>query len=840
MFRKVGDRMVKEKVPKKKREILEGLEGIKKLDDPLKAKKKPEPIKPLETGGMEVVTLKKQLEEEKRKTQLLEKEKKDLEEKRKGLAKIIEKVSSKPEAPEPKTSPEPAEPKLTDLEKKLTDQFHSQIKEIKDSMAAIGTKMEKTEKPEDGKIKKLVDKIQSETVSKISALEDTMKKLSDRLTTQEVPSKGGEEVSKGLAAFGGTVELQSDLNDLKKSLRDLERIFVEMRDDNETRFSRIKEQMKRIEKLPSLEEKLQALIEKLGPENIEKLKKLVFSTEELSDQVIPQEIKKGLSKELSPVIGDIRTLKDNTSKFNERVKRVYNEMSYLKSEMKNLYKLGDYIAGLQSDRDKTRQDIKEGETKLLERIANLEIRLKEKSQEISENIKNFKKDYSEFVEEIVNKLFRDMFESKLSEVKDKTSKEFVSFRDEIDVISSRFYQFQNEVNPNIEIIKEQIKEFEKILERIKNFQEKLNLNVEKSIEKKFSDVSRPALSEMEGKISKTMETVDGRIGDLESELSQFRDVVNPTLEMFKGDLEKFDGRLEKFNEFQSNLNDKIKEIKLENKEIFKTLGSLEKLEENIETLDTKSKEIDDLKGLLDERIGELDKKLKTLDERLSEQKKFLERVDKIEKVLDDFSVEISKLTDGSAALEKRIDYNKGLFEESIGDLRDEKSQLENVVRPTLEMFRNDLGDLADNIQALKEVQAGVKDGLKEAKENDRDLFKRLDKLESSVQDILESSRKSFAVKFEKINERVKNLGERISSTRKSIEVSEEKWKELKMMGNFQEKMGKRIERLERELATVRAQFENVVEQSLMDRKKLEEMSKKQKERINSLLSELRG
>jgi len=832
--------MVKEKVPKKKREILEGLEGIKKLDDPLKAKKKPEPIKPLETGGMEVVTLKKQLEEEKRKTQLLEKEKKDLEEKRKGLAKIIEKVSSKPEAPEPKTSPEPAEPKLTDLEKKLTDQFHSQIKEIKDSMAAIGTKMEKTEKPEDGKIKKLVDKIQSETVSKISALEDTMKKLSDRLTTQEVPSKGGEEVSKGLAAFGGTVELQSDLNDLKKSLRDLERIFVEMRDDNETRFSRIKEQMKRIEKLPSLEEKLQALIEKLGPENIEKLKKLVFSTEELSDQVIPQEIKKGLSKELSPVIGDIRTLKDNTSKFNERVKRVYNEMSYLKSEMKNLYKLGDYIAGLQSDRDKTRQDIKEGETKLLERIANLEIRLKEKSQEISENIKNFKKDYSEFVEEIVNKLFRDMFESKLSEVKDKTSKEFVSFRDEIDVISSRFYQFQNEVNPNIEIIKEQIKEFEKILERIKNFQEKLNLNVEKSIEKKFSDVSRPALSEMEGKISKTMETVDGRIGDLESELSQFRDVVNPTLEMFKGDLEKFDGRLEKFNEFQSNLNDKIKEIKLENKEIFKTLGSLEKLEENIETLDTKSKEIDDLKGLLDERIGELDKKLKTLDERLSEQKKFLERVDKIEKVLDDFSVEISKLTDGSAALEKRIDYNKGLFEESIGDLRDEKSQLENVVRPTLEMFRNDLGDLADNIQALKEVQAGVKDGLKEAKENDRDLFKRLDKLESSVQDILESSRKSFAVKFEKINERVKNLGERISSTRKSIEVSEEKWKELKMMGNFQEKMGKRIERLERELATVRAQFENVVEQSLMDRKKLEEMSKKQKERINSLLSELRG
>jgi|GEM_PF-1833506 len=853
--------MVEEKLGKRKKEVAEGLGNLKKLGGLPKAKKKPEPLKTLEVpkkaevpggkGDPDVVMLKKQLEEEKRKTQLLENEKKDLEEKRKGLAKIIEKVSSRPEAPEPKPSPppEPVEPKLNDLEKKLTEQFQSQLKEIKEGMTAIGTKMEKTAKPEDGKVKKLVDKIQSETSSKISALEDTMKRISDRFTSPEVPSKGGEEVSKGLAAFGGNVELQSDLNDVKKSLKDLERTFVDMRDDNETRFSRIKEQMKRIEKLPSLEEKLQALIEKLGPENIEKLKKLVFSTEELSNQVIPQEISKGLSKEISPVLGDVKTLKEEAGKLSVRIKKLYNEMSYFKSELKNLYRLGDYVVDLQTGREKMKGDFKERESKLLEKISGLEIKLKEKSEELSERIKLFKKDYSDFVEEMVRKMFTEMVESRLSDVKDKTSKELVSFKDGMDIVNSRFYKFENEISPAMETLKERVRDLEKVVEKVKGFQEKLDLNVEKSIEKKFTDISKPALSGMEDRISKTFETVNGRVDDMESELSQFRDVVNPTLEMFKGDLEKFEGRLGKINEFQSNLSDKIKEIKDDNKDIAKNLDSLERVEGKIEILDEKAKDIDDLKGTLDTRIGELDRKLKTLDERLSEQKKVLERIGKIEKVMDDFSVEISKLTDGSAAMEKRIEDNKSLFEESLDDLKDEKSQFENVVKPSLEMFKNDLGGLADSVQAAKEAQLGIKEGLKEARENDRDLFKRLGRLESYIQDIsqlqkgmenLESSRKSFADRFEKMSERVKNLGERISSARKSIEVSEEKWKDLKAIGSSQDKMGSRMGRLEKELATMRAQFDNVVEQSLMDRKKLEEMSKKQKERINSLLSELRG
>lgn len=860
--------MVEEKDLKKKKEVAEGLEGMSDLggepgkeaetkkgksEEGMEAEvpekepevKKGEALKEAEaiegvepeTKESEVDVLKKRLEEE--------------EEKSKGLAEIIEKVSSKAEEAKPPPAtppPEPVEPKLKDLEKKMTDQFQDQLKEIKDSMTAIGTKIEKTDKPEDGKVKKLVDKVQSETSSKISALEDTMKKLADKLTTPE-PVKGGEDVSKGLAALGGNVELQSDLAEVKKSLKDLERTFVEMRDENEARFSRIKEQVKRVDKLPSLEDRVQGLIEKLGPENVEKLKKLVFSTEELSNQIIPQEISKALSKEISPFSSDIKTLKSEAGKLNGRIKRVYNEMSYFKGEIKTLYKFGDYISGLQSDNDKTRQDLKERERKILERIADLETRLREKSEEISENFKRFKKDYSGFIEELVNRLFTDMAETKLSEVKDKTSKELVSVKDEINVVSSHFYQFENAINPTIEMIKEQMNEFGKVLERVKSFQEKLGLNVEKSIEKKFTDISKPKLSEMEDKISKSFEAVDKNIEGLGSELSQFKDVVSPTLEMFKGDLEKFDEKLGKFGEFQSNLNDRIKEIKLENKELFKTLGSLEKIEENIETVDTKTKEIDDLKGLLGKRISELDDKLKTLDERLLAHKKVLERVDQIEKGLEGSSVERDKLRDTLLVLEKRIEDNKNLFEGGIGELRDEKSQFENVVRPTLDLFKNNLGEFADAIHGFKESHGKVRDELKGLRTSDKDLFKRLDALESSVQDIsqlqkdieyLEGARKSSVEKFEKTSERIGNLGERVSSARKSIESFDEKWKELKAVEGFQEKMEKRISKLESEMANTRAQFDNVVEQSLMDRKKLEETSKKQKERINSLLSELRG
>ena len=838
--------MVNEKKnPKKEKEVAEGLEGMGKMDKGSSGMKS-DSTRPDEAKGSEVENLKKELEKERGRAKSLEKERGELEGKSRSLAKIIEKFSSESQSSEP---PEPVEPKLKDMEKKLTDQFQAQLKELKESVESVGTKMVKTEKPEDGRVKKLVDKIQGETTSKIAALEDTIKRLSERLTPTETPGKGGEDVSKGLSAIGGNVELQSDLEEVKRSLKDLERTFSEMRDENETRFTRIKEQMKHMEKLPSLEERVQALIEKLGPENIEKLKKLVFSTEELSNQVIPQEISKKLSKELSPVLSDVKSFKDEAGKLNERIKRVYTEVSYFKGELKTLYKFGDYISGLQSDRDKTRQDVKEREGRLLEKMASLETKLKEKSQEISENIKNFKKDYSDFVEEFVRKLFMEIAESKLSEVKDKTSKELVAFRDEMNVISSRFYQFENEIIPKMEMIKEQMDKSEKVLGRLKDFQEKLNLNVEKSIEKKFAVVSKPALNEMENRMSKTFETVDERVEGLESELSQFRDVVNPTLEMFKGDLGKFDGRLDKLNEFQSDLSEKVKEIKGENREVFKTLGSLEKLEENIETLDEKSKEIDDLKGMLDKSIKDLDNKMKTLDERLGAQKKVLDRIDQIERWLEDSSVERGKLRDNLLVLEKRTEDGKNLFEEGVDELRNDISQLENVVKPSLDMFKNNLDEFSDDLQAFKESQGRLKEEMKELRVSDKDMLKSLDMLESYVQNIsqlqkgfeyLEGSRKSFVNKFEKTGEKIKTLAERVSSARKSIEGFEEKWKDLKTIGSFQEKMEKRISRLEKELANTRAQFENVVEQSLMDRKKLEETSRKQKERINSLLGELRG
>jgi len=836
-------------VEEKKKKVAEGLEGMKDLDKGNEktnnSGKETVDTGKTENDESEVDALKKQLEEEKKRAAELKKEKAEAEEKNKSLAEIIENVSSKEDKPQPQ---EPVEPKLRELEKRMTEQFQAQMKTLSDNLVAIGTKLEKAGRAgEDKKARDSLDKLQSETTSKISAIEDSIKKLTEKVTAPP-PGKGGE-VSKGLSAFGGSVELQSELEGVKKEVKDLEKMLVETRDESETKFERIKEQMKRIEKLPSLEERVQTLVEKLGPENIERLRKLIISTEELSDHVIPQEISKSLTKELSPVTDDIKNLKGEAAKLNERIKRVYNELSYFKGEIKTLYKFGDYISGLQSDRDKTRQELKDREAKILERIADMELKLRGKTNEISDKMKAFKKEFSGVVEDTVNKLFKDMAETRLSEVEDRTGKELNVVKDEMTTISSRITQFENVVNPTLDMMREKLDEFENVLARVQDFQENINLRVEKNIEKKFNDFSKPKLSEIEGRVSKAIETLDEKMEELRSDFSQFADVINPSMKMFRGELEKFEGRTEKLKEAQSNIEEKVKEIRSENKELFRIIGSLEDIKKSINTLDGKTKQIDDVKGLLERKISEVDDKLETLDDQLGEQKEFLKRIDQIEKTLGDSISSQSKLRDTVLVMEKKIEGNRNLFEDGIDDLKNEKSQLENTVKPELESFRNDLGRFADALEKFKERQGKLKTDLKDTKADSKDLFKRFGSLQSYTQDVsklqktmmdVEEFMKSFSDKSERMNENIKHLAERISSAKKSIEGLNEKFNRLKEVRTSQEKVGKKVGKLEKELANMRAQFDNVVEQSLLDRKKLEETVRKQKERVNSLLRELRG
>ncbi len=63
---------------------------------------------------------------------------------------------------------------------------------------------------------------------------------------------------------------------------------------------------------------------------------------------------------------------------------------------------------------------------------------------------------------------------------------------------------------------------------------------------------------------------------------------------------------------------------------------------------------------------------------------------------------------------------------------------------------------------------------------------------------------------------------------------------MKSLKNNQKDLENKILILGSKLGETREEFNNIVKQSLIDRKKLDEESKKQRERINILLKELKG
>jgi len=204
-----------------------------------------EPKKEEKSAGDDFEKLKKELDKEKSKN--------------KNLAKIIETVStSKPEVKEKAVEkvvekPVPADvgPQLSEMESKMKEQFSSEMKEVKNAVVAIGNKVEEVSKtatkPErtGSKVKDMVDKVQADTSKKIAEIEESMKAMIDKM---DVPKKE-EDVSKGLASIGGNVGMKNQILEMRSLFKDLDKGLNELRDETDRRITRVKEQMKAIEKM---------------------------------------------------------------------------------------------------------------------------------------------------------------------------------------------------------------------------------------------------------------------------------------------------------------------------------------------------------------------------------------------------------------------------------------------------------------------------------------------------------------------------------------------------------------------------------------------------------------
>ncbi len=587
-FEKMGDL---EKGMSKKKEstedIIKEIETFDatKTDRPVGEETPPKTEVKKKAGGEEAEGLKKELEREREKT--------------KSLAKIIEKVSSAADKPVEKPDEKPAvpdvEPRLKEIESKMDEKIQSQMKGIKDAVAAMGAKMEEAAKSGKSertstKVKDMIDNVQADTTKKITEIEETMRKMVEKA---EEPRKEEGDVSKGLAALGGGVGLKKEILEMRSSLKDLEKSINELRDETDTRITRIKEQTRVLEKIPVIEEKLEGLIEKMSPGNIEKLKKFVFSADEITSELIPNEIEKRMTKDLTPVFNDMKNVRDDIEKLSEGIKTIFNDINFFKGEIKTLYKLGDYITELQKEKEKIHKKMNEKEGNLIGMINKLEGLIKKKTDLMSEKVGEFEKT----IEGKVKERFNDLTESKFTELEDRTEKNLAISRVKVNDMVSKFVQFQNVVNPTLSLVKEEFEKLNTKLEKLKSDQADLEDEMEETVNGMFTDLAEPRMKEIREETTKLSSKVNERLEDFESEFVQFQNVINPTLNLLKNDISKIDNKIENLKTRHDDLKGNVKEF-----ESFRE--AIVSLNEGVRSLENNQKDLENKILILGSKLGE--------------------------------------------------------------------------------------------------------------------------------------------------------------------------------------------------------------------------------------------
>jgi DNA repair exonuclease SbcCD ATPase subunit len=580
------------------------------------------------TGGAKEESRKKKERASREPDEDVESLKEELEKERgksKSLAEIIEKVSSAPEGGEENTSQnvDELESKMREVEGRINSQVQTQMKEIRNAITAMGTKMEetaKTEKPEKvgSKMKDMIDNVQAETSKKIADLQEEIKKMMERL---EQPKKE-EEVSKGLAIFGGRVDLKGDMLEIKSSIKDIERGLHELRDETDTRITRVKEQIKILERFPAFEEKLEGLIERMSPANIEKLKKFVFSADEITGEVIPNEVEKKLTKDLTPVFNDIKSVRSDIEKLSENTKSIFNDINYFKGEIKTLYKLGDYISELQAEKEKTHDKINEKEANVMSLVNKLETVIKKRTEIINDRIEKFGKAFTAKIEAKTKEYFDDLTESKFLELEDRTEKNLAVSRAKVNDMVSKFVQFQNVVNPTLALVKEELEKTNTRIEKIKTNQAEFEKEMEDGAKEMFTDIAGPQIKNIGNDVTKFSKGINDRLEDFEAEFVQFQNVTNPTLTLLKNDLGKLDAKIEKLRTRHEDLKGDVNELA----EMRKTIYSLN---EWAKAMEVRQREFDKRMLVLGSKMDETMTEFNTIvKQTFAERKKFEEEAKK--------------------------------------------------------------------------------------------------------------------------------------------------------------------------------------------------------------------
>ena len=598
----------------------------------------------------------------------LREEKEELAEKTKELAGIIEQMSEREEEPKERIVKvvEPSGVNTAELEKRMNDQFQSQFKDIKDVLSGLGEKMKGMEKSGaaagDSGVKSVVNKIKEETTERMSSLEQTIKALADKINSQEaIPTRGGEAVSKGLAAFGETMNFHDELIEVRNSTRAIKDELSEFKESVETRITRLRDQSKEIGKLSNIEERVDSLVEKLSPENVEKLRNLVTTSDDLLSRTIPAEIHKKMDVESVNIYRSMAKMKETLDASAKKVGSMDSQFTRMKEQLDGLSKASVKVPELRESEDRMSQSVKEKLTRVIEKV-------EEYKQETKDALSSFQKNRDE-----VNAMLSNFSTGKFEEMRDRLNKNLVLAKTQINDMLSRIEKFENYIRPTIDVIKDQMDKFDSRIKRAEEAQEDFHENIEEAFADGMKEKVDPRINEMEKKLLQSVQAGKENTDSLNMRLTQLENVINPTMKMFGNELNKMESRMERFKAEHDEMKEGFGRMKGSMSEMSDDVRSLLQLNDITGKLGDRVEKLEDLKRVIADMREKSDKRKSSIYDEIKAIKKSLGYMETLSKGINEnneydekTSQRVGEIEKGLAELRSRFDR---VVTQSIDDRR---------------------------------------------------------------------------------------------------------------------------------------------------------------------------
>ncbi|MCX6814345.1 MAG: hypothetical protein NTY20_01705 [Candidatus Aenigmarchaeota archaeon] len=588
----------------------------------------------------------KELEESRKKIVQLEKEKAELADKSKGLAEIIESLSDQ----KPDSGVESA---LKDMGEK----FDAKIRKLEESVSSGKDKDEVKKQVAilmkekfDPKLGEISDKLKE--LERIKDLGDKIAQINERLSSPLYQPKQPGAVSQGLASFGEQVDFESELNDVRKTIDSINMALSNMSKKVEYRLTSAEDKLKELEKLKALELQFREINDKLGAENIQKLKKIVFSADELMEELIPETVSRKMRKRIDPIINSLKANRESTNELEKRI-------SLMDGEVRELKKFRETINELRLEKDKLYKKFAEEEAKFLGGLAIIKMNIHKRMDKMMEKYQNQLAKMQEFasprmIETSVKDVVNELFENRMQEIEKRLmlndekaralvekDREILGMIEDMEApenlrkwIADRTRDIERKVYYDVQAVKKDSGKntdtIASLKERQKTFESSIN-DISRKMSDQFSTINK--VIDLKDVFAKRSENLAAATKSLDAKMAAERErtiVLEQNLRDAESRFDKLSDNLEAVQKIISDirpLRDKLTETEISMKAVGKKLADKENLAVMVKKMESDIAAINERQSMLEAQNAADKARLESvLNQTVTERKHVEERI----------------------------------------------------------------------------------------------------------------------------------------------------------------------------------------------------------------------